>query len=159
MFRYVSYKVDDEYFTPPGAWEQIAKYIPRGKIVWEPFEGDGSSSAALRELGFEVVSDDENFFDSALKGAVVVTNPPFSQVKKILPRLKELGVPFILLMPAHKLFTTYVREQFVGDDDFGVIVPRARIHFNKPGLRKSRCPFDCLYYTWKIKDVNGVEFA
>jgi len=159
MFRFIRYKEDDEYYTPSGAWEQIAKYIPRGSIVWEPFKGDGTSAAALRQLGFDVVCDDENFFDSALKGGIVVTNPPFSQVKKILPRLKELGVPFILLMPSHKLFTTYLREAFDGDDDFGVIVPRARIHFNKPGLKRSRCPFDCLYFTWKVKGLNGVNFA
>ena len=41
------------------------------------------------ELGFDVIHDFDDFFESD-KGEVIVSNPPFSQSKDILNRLKIL---------------------------------------------------------------------
>ena len=38
----------DEYMTPPSAWEAIQKYIPKNKVIWEAFYGDGKLGDALR---------------------------------------------------------------------------------------------------------------
>lgn len=101
----------DDYMTPKYAWEAIQQFIPKDKIIWEAFFGDGSSGKYLSELGFNVIHDHSNFFENN-KGDIIVSNPPFSLVKEIMPRLKELDKPFILLMPLSKINTQYMRDNF-----------------------------------------------
>ena len=93
------------------------------------------------------------FFENN-KGDIIVSNPPFSLVKDIMPRLKELDKPFILLMPSSKINTQYIRENFK-NKDFKIIIPRKRIQFDKMvnGViddSKNCCNFDCFYYCYKI---------
>ena len=33
----------DDYMTPKSAWENIKQYIPKDKVIWEAFYGDGQS--------------------------------------------------------------------------------------------------------------------
>ena len=42
----------DDYMTPDYAWRNVQDFIPKGKVVWEPFFGDGTSGHILTELGF-----------------------------------------------------------------------------------------------------------
>jgi hypothetical protein len=143
----------DDYMTPKYAWDNIKQYIPRDKIIWEAFYGDGSSGKNLSELGFNVIHEEIDFFQNN-KGDVIVSNPPFSLVKDIMPRLKELDKPFILLMPSSKINTQYMRENFK-NKGLKIIIPRKRIQFDKMvnGVRddtKNCCNFDCFYYCYKI---------
>ena len=65
----------------------------------------------------------------------------FSELPRILARLRELG------MPCSTLTTRYFRDLF---QDIQVIVPRRRIQFRKlvDGVEvpSGRCSFDCLYF-------------
>ena len=146
----------DDYMTPKSAWENIQHIIPKNKIIWEPFYGDGKSGENLRELKFEVIHEPIDFYESN-EGEIIISNPPFSDCKKVLTRLVELGKPFILIMPCSKLITQYFRKLFAENDDrMQIIVPRKRIQFIKlvngktPKDYKSKCNFDCFYYCWKI---------
>ena len=40
----------DDYMTPKYAWENIKQYIPKDKVIWEAFMGDGKSGEYLKEL-------------------------------------------------------------------------------------------------------------
>ena len=153
------HKKHDDYMTPKIAWENIKDYIPK-KVIWEAFYGDGSSGSYLKELGFQVIHDKDDFFENN-KGEVVVSNPPFSKTKEVMQRLKALNKPFILLLPTGKLITRYVANLF-GDDKLQIIIPSKRIHFKKfvDGKEvanwKDDTAFDCFYYCWKIylpKDI------
>ena len=81
----------------------------------------------LTELGFDVIHEDLDFFTQDL-GECVVTNPPFSELPRVLARLRELGKPFVVIMPCSTLTTRYFRDLF---QDIQVIVPRRRIQFRK----------------------------
>ena len=35
----------DDYMTPKHAWEDIKQYIPKDKVIWEAFYGDGESGS------------------------------------------------------------------------------------------------------------------
>ena len=76
----------DEYYTPRQAWVEIDKYIPKDKIIWEAFKGDGKSADYLRELGCNVVSEDVEFFKSKIVFDIVISNPPYSFKKKVFKR-------------------------------------------------------------------------
>ena len=94
----------DDYMTPFSAWEDVSPYIPRHLTLWEAFYGDGTSGAHLAELGFDVIHEDVDFFEHDL-GDCVVTNPPFSELPRVLARLRELGKPFVVIMPCSTLTT------------------------------------------------------
>mgnify|MGYP003646791299 FL=1 len=157
----------DDYMTPKYAWENITQYIPKDKVIWEPFMGNGKSAEYLMELGCkEVIHNDNDFFESN-EGDIIITNPPFSKTKTIMPRLKELDKPFVLIMPCAKLTTQYVREYYKDcDPPLQIIIPRKRIHFQKlvngviPDNWENKCNFDCFYFAYKMnlpRDIIWLE--
>ena len=153
----------DDYMTPKSAWENIKQYIPKDKVIWEAFYGDGKSGEYLTEMGFNVIHQEVDFFENNL-GDIVVSNPPFSKSKTVIERLTELDKPFILILPASKICTSYFRENLM--NKVQIIIPRKRIHFEKlidgekPKDCKNACNFDCFYYCHKIgleKDITWLE--
>ena len=94
----------DDYMTPFSAWEDVSPYIPRHLTLWEAFYGDGTSGYHLAELGFDVIHEDVDFFTHDL-GKCVVTNPLFSELPRVLARLREFGKPFVVIMPCSTLTT------------------------------------------------------
>ena len=153
----------DDYMTPKSAWVNIQHIIPKDKVIWEPFYGDGTSGEYLKELGFNVIHEPIDFFENDL-GDIVVSNPPFSKCPEILERLKSLDKPFILIMPCAKLTTRYIARLFSGANDLQIIIPRKRIHFvkhmdGKPvDGWKDACYFDCFYYCYKIGLPNAITW-
>ena len=150
----------DDYMTPKHAWEDIKQYIPKDKVLWECFYGDGQSGKHLTELGFDVIHKEVDFYENDL-GDVLVSNPPFSDCKNIMKRLAKLDKPFIMIMPSSKINTSYFRENFM-DKGLQIIIPRKRIQFVKlvdgkiPKDYKSKCNFDCFYYCYKIGLPNDI---
>lgn len=153
----------DNYMTPKSAWDNIKQYIPKNKVIWEAFYGDGKSGAYLTELGFNVIHEDIDFFEND-KGDMIVSNPPFTLVKEVLKRLLVLDKPFIMILPSSKINTSYFREW--RDKHIQIIIPRKRIQFIKlvdgktPEKYKSDCNFDCFYYCYKIdlpRDIIWLE--
>jgi hypothetical protein len=148
---------DDDYFTPPEAWKDIDKYIPKSKHIWEAFYNSSSPSPdGLRELGCkEVISVDEDFFKVDY-GDVIVSNPPYSIKKKVFERLKALNKAFILIVPV-----SIITKKFFKDTGFadkcGIIVPSKRIHFIKGKDPTKRCWFDTVYLCFQIDGVREKE--
>ena len=154
----------DDYMTPRYAWDNIKHLIPKDKVIWEAFYGDGKSGQYLKDLSFNVIHEPIDFFDNNL-GDIIVSNIPFSKSKEILKRLKELDKPFILILPSSKINTQYIREYYK-DTNLQIIIPRKRIHFEKlvngkkPENWKNACNFDCFYYCYKMgfeKDIIWLD--
>lgn len=146
----------DDWMTPFRAWDNIKNYIPKDKVIWEAFYGDGKSGTHLQTLGFNVIHEDIDFFEND-KGEIVVSNPPFAKISQVLARLKEQNKPFILIMPSSKINTQYFRKLFSDvADPIQIIIPKKRIQFLKMvgGVvdenQKQACNFDCFYYCWKM---------
>ena len=148
----------DDYMTPKYAWEDIEQYLPKDKVIWEAFYGDGQSGRHLTELGCNVIHEAVDFFENDL-GEVIVSNPPFSLSKEVMNRLYELDKPFILIFPSSKINTQYVRENYK-NSNLQIIIPRKRIAFNKNGEQTKSCNFDCFYYCYKIglkRDITWLD--
>ncbi len=153
-FNNKSFKKQDDYMTPKYVWENIKQFIPKDKVIWESFYGDGKSGIYLKELGFKTIHENIDFFEED-RGDIIVSNPPFSKSKEIMKRLTELDKPFILILPVSKITTQYFKEW---KDKIQIIIPKKRIHFDKEGTVKSpsNCNFDCFYYCYKMnlpKDI------
>ena len=151
----------DDYMTPKYAWENIQHLIPKDKVIWEAFYGDGESGNYLTELGYEVIHEPVDFFENDM-GDIIVSNPPFSKTKDVMRRLKELDKPFVLILPSSKLSCSYIRENYK-ETELQIVIPRKRIQFIKrvngeiPKDYKSKCNFDCFYYCYKMnfnKDIT-----
>jgi hypothetical protein len=159
VFHSKSFLKHDDYMTPKYAWDNIKNFIPKDKIIWEAFYGNGKSGTYLEELGFNVIHKEVDFFENNL-GDIIVTNPPFSKVKEIMKRLLKLDKPFILILPSSKINTSYFREW--KDKHLQIIIPIKRIHFeklidgNKPNNWKNACNFDCFYYCYKMNLPNDI---
>jgi len=159
-FTQKTFTKHDDYMTPKSAWENIKQYIPRRQI-YEAFYGNGDSGNYLRELGFDVIHEEVDFFENDL-GEIIVSNPPFTQIKEILKRLMILDKPFILIMPSSKINTSYMR---IWKDKIQIIIPKKRIQFiklvdGKIDEKKKSCNFECFYYCYKIglpKDIIWLE--
>ena len=158
---------NDDYYTPTSAWRAIAHLIPRGLTIWEPFYGDGSSGATLRDMGWDVIHQpNEDFFQSTMKGDIIVTNPPFSETARVLWHLKDLEVPFLIILPAWKLHASYMRDLFGTGEKLQIVIPRRRIHFLK---MRDGCPvplpkghrgssFECFYVAYKLNLQNDITW-
>jgi hypothetical protein len=152
----------DDYMTPKYVWENIQHLIPKDKVIWEAFYGDGKSGEYLKELGFDVIHEPVNFFENNL-GDIIVTNPPYSKSKEIMKRLKVLDKPFIIILPVSKLNTSYTRQEFM-NSKLQIIIPKKRIHFEKlvngekPKGYKNACNFDCFYYCYKMNFADDITW-
>ena len=147
--------------TPRSAWENIEHLIPKDKVIWEAFYGDGESGNHLKDLGFNTIHEPIDFFSNDL-GDLIVSNPPFSNLKPILTRLSTLGKPFVIIMPSSKINTVYFRDLFK-DEGIQLIIPRKRIQFIKMPFdadNKQHCNFDCFYYCFRMnfdRDIIWLE--
>jgi hypothetical protein len=156
-FHNETFKKYDDYMTPQSTWNDIKKYIPKDKVIWEAFYGDGKSGQYLKALGCkEVIHDDMDFFKNNPEYDMIITNPPFTLKKEVFTRLKELGKPFIVICPCSMINTQYFRRLFSQDENpIQIILPKKRIQFIKiengePVKSKTQANFDCFYYTWKM---------
>ena len=150
--------------TPNHAWEDIKHFIPKDKIIWEAFYGDGESGKYMKEkMNLNIIHEPIDFFDDNTlpEYDMIISNPPFSKSKEVFKRLKELDKPFIIISPSSKINTSYVRENYK-NKKLQIIIPRKRIHFMKhidgkpvEGWKKA-CNFDCFYYCYKMNLPNDI---
>ena len=146
----------DNYRTLKENWELIKEYIPKDKAIWEPFYCDGSSGRDLRNMGFDVHHEDEDFFEHD-HGDIVVSNPPFSKKREVLKRLKALNKPFILILPSMLLGYKYFQDDFA--NDIQIIIPSSRIsfkHLDQEDDKKYSPPFSSFYYCWRMNLPNDL---
>ena len=119
-------KDSDNYATDKIGWELIKDYIPRDKQIWSPFYCDGKQKDYFKEMGFDIIHEDEDFFLNN-KGEIIIDNLPFSKWKQICDRLKELDKPFIIIVSPRvilqKRFTNLFKEHLQ------IIIPNNRPTF------------------------------
>ena len=58
VFQTKTFIKHNDYMTPKYAWEWIKDFIPKDKVIWEAFYGDGESGAILTNLGFNVIPEE-----------------------------------------------------------------------------------------------------
>ena len=140
-------KKDDEWMTPSWYWDLI-KPIIEGRVIWEPFYGNGQSSKDLSKLCAVKNTKKQNFFDVAEPPIVdfVLTNPPFSKKIKIIKHLEKLGLNYILLLPAHFMFSQFWQNKCRDNPNYSVGIAPKRMGFVKKGRSKSSCPFNCAFF-------------
>jgi len=150
-------KDSDNYSTDKLGWEIIKEFIPTDKKIWAPFYCNGKQKEYFREMGFDIIHEDEDFFDND-KGDIVIDNPPFSKWFEICKRLKELDKPFILIAFPKCFLTKKFQNLF--KDHLQLIIPNKRPTFShlenpRPGYTP---PFGVWYFCYKMNLEKDLMF-
>ncbi len=139
--------VNDNYYSKKEVWEKIQQYIPKDKVIYEPFYGDGKSGEYLKELGCNVIHKPVDFFENNFVYDCIVSNPPFSIRQKVFTRLKELDKPFIIVMFPIVLSCKWFLDLY---DDIQIIIPKSRVKFYGNGKTNYTPNGGVWYFCWKM---------
>jgi len=148
----------DNYATDKMGWEMIEQYIPKDKIIWSPFYCDGKQKEYFREMGYDIIHVDKDFFGYTPKFDITIDNPPFGKIKEICTKLKELDKPFILLCVSNLILAKWFLKMF--KDHLQVIVPLTRptfTHLTNP-KKGYTPPFGAQYYCYKMNLPKDLLF-
>tara|TARA_R110002012_G_scaffold194884_1_gene362675 strand:+ start:1824 stop:2300 length:477 start_codon:yes stop_codon:yes gene_type:complete len=151
-------KDSDNYATDKIGWEIIKEYIPKDKILYAPFYCDGKQKEYFNEMGLDIIHEDKNFFTFNPDYEVLIDNLPFSKMKEICIRLKELDKPFIIIAFSKVILMKWFQKLF--KDDLQIIIPFTRptfTHLNNP-KKGYTPPFGVMYYCYKMNLSKDLIF-
>ncbi len=152
---------NDNYITNKSGWELITKYIPKDKKIYSPFYCDGKMKTYFKELGVDIIHENEDFFTNYKKYNfdIIIDNPPFSQRKKVFEKLKEINKPFIIICLSRLISCKYFTDLF--KDDLQIIIPKKRTTFTKLDTKTERYtpPMGTFYFCYKMKFEKDLIFV
>ena len=147
---------NDECYTLPYGVEPIIKYIPKDWVIWCPFDTEESEFVKmLKAEGFKVIhshiSEGKDFltYEPSEKWDCIISNPPFSNKRKIFERALSFNKPFALIMSNNWLNDVAPVDLFM-DKELQLLIFRERMHFLNKGVIKKDIPFKCNYFCYKI---------
>ena len=155
---FVKDKDSDNYITNKKDWEKIKEYIPKDKVIWSPFYCDGKQKEYFKDMGYDIIHEDKDFFSYTPEYDIMVDNPPFSKKKEILTRIKEIDKPFILIIPSVMLCYKYFQNYF--KDDLQIIISLNRIKFRHINSTNKNYtpPYASFYFCYKMKLEKDLIF-
>ena len=165
----ITFKKQDQYYTPKDVWEVVSHLFPKDKVVWEACMLNAVKSKSpqiLTELGCKKVIYHTEL-DCLTQLPVqpydmIITNIPFSYKlkKQILQRFVELDRPFLIILNSLNIYTKYIREIF-GDKlkHLQVITPYGKLQFielmeDQSLKRKDNCSFYCVFLAYRMNIPN-----
>jgi hypothetical protein len=127
----------DNYDTPDEPLNLLFKYIPKDKIVYDPFFNTGQIRNYYLKHKIKLIHEDRDAFNYLPEFDILVSNPPFSIKKDCFKLALQLGKPFAYLVPLDTIERQYWTDMFK-DKDFTLIIPKKRIKFTESNMT---CPF------------------
>ena len=146
---------NDECMTPRYAVLPIIKYIPKDKIIWCPFDKEDSEFAiTLKEQGYNVVishiDDGKDFYTyEPEKWDIIVSNPPFTNKRKIFERALSFNKPFALIM-SNTWFNDSAPKQLFSEKDLQLLMFDKRIKFSNNGIVNNKITFSSSYFCYDL---------
>jgi len=153
-------KDSDNYATDENGWLSINDYIPQDKKIWAPFYCDGKQKKYFKNMGHDIIHEDKDFFNYTPEYDIIIDNAPFSKMKDICLRLKELDKPFIIIAYSKMMMMKWFQKLF--KEHLQVIIPFTRTtftHLTKP-KKGYTPPFGTYYFCYKMnlpKDLIFLE--
>ena len=150
--------------TPYYAIEPILEYIPKNSIIWDSCVGPNRNiQRYLEHHGYKVHGTDilygENYFEYTPEFTwdMQICNVPFSLKFEWVDRAKELGKPFMFLVPTATVFTkSFIQRQ---DGRTFIVSPDRRINFDMPDKGySSSADFHSSWWVWGL-DVPKTDLT
>ena len=146
---------NDECLTPEYGVIPIIKYIPKGKIVWCPFDkSDSKFVKCITDAGYDVVfshiDDHQDFFSyEPEEWDIIISNPPFTNKRGIFERALSFNKPFALIM-SNTWLNDSAPKQLFKNKDLQMLMFDKRIKFISNGKIEDKITFSSSYWCWNF---------
>lgn len=146
---------NDECMTPDYGVKPIIKYLAKDKIIWCPFDKEDSEFVQiLISEGFKVVyshiDNGQDFYTyEPEKWDVIVSNPPFTNKRKIFERALSFNKPFALLM-SNTWLNDSAPKQLFANKQLQLLMFEERMKFINNGVIQNKITFSSSYYCYNL---------
>lgn len=146
---------NDECYTPAYGVEPILKYIPKGAVVWCPFDTKDSEFVRQISKTNKVIAthlrggQDFFCFEPKEHWDIIVSNPPFTGKRKVFERALSFGKPFALLM-TNTWLNDSAPKQLFKDKDLQLLMFEQRIQYVHDGKSMGSPTFSSSYYCYNF---------
>lgn len=147
---------NDECLTLPYAVKPIIKYIPADWVVWCPFDTEQSEFVKqIQENGNKVIhshiSEGKDFYNYEPKESwnCIISNPPFTNKRKIFERALSFDKPFALIM-SNTWLNDSAPKQLFKDKDLQLLMFDKRMKFSNNGEINNKITFSSSYYCYNF---------
>lgn len=145
---------NDECHTPRYAVIPILRYIPENSVVWCPF--DTQKSEFVKEISktnkvvFSHIDSGQYFYTYEPENwDIIISNPPFTNKRKIFERCLNFNKPFALLMSNTWLNDAAPKQLFM-QKELQLLMFDQRIKFNCKGIVNNKITYSSSYYCWNF---------
>lgn len=147
---------NDECYTPDYGVIPILKYIPKDAVVWCPF--DKENSEFVRHISkthktiFSHIDNGQDFYtyQPDEHWDCIVSNPPFTNKRKIFERALSFNKPFALIM-SNTWLNDAAPMKIFKDKELQLLMFDKRMKFVKPDSTvESKITFSSSYYCWNF---------
>ena len=147
---------NDECLTLEYAVKPILKYIPKGAVVWCPFDKPDSNFVKLiTKNGNRVIhshiSEGKDFYtyEPSEHWDCIISNPPFTNKRCIFERALSFGKPFALIMANTWLNDSAPKQLFV-ERDLQLLMFDKRMRFLNNGVVQDKITFSSSYFCYNF---------
>lgn len=149
---------NDECMTLEYAVKPIIKYIPKESVVWCPFDTEQSNFVKLIKLnGNKVITshikNGQDFltYEPSEQWDIIVSNPPFTNKRKIFERAMSFNKPFALIMSNTWLNDSAPSKIFLNSNkQLQLLMFDKRMKFLVNGKIEKKITFSSSYYCWNF---------
>lgn len=147
---------NDECLTLNYAVKPILKYIPKDFIVWCPFDLETSEFVKqIRANGNKVIAthiingQDFYTYEPKEKWDCIISNPPFTNKRKIFERALSFNKPFALIM-SNTWLNDSAPKQIFKEKDLQLLMFEERMKFKNDGKVNNKITFSSSYYCYNF---------
>ena len=148
---------NDECYTPEYAVLPLLEFMEpfRSKTIWLPFDKEESEFVKIfTEFGYNIVyshiDTGQDFYTyEPNHWDLIISNPPFSNKRKIFERANSFNKPYCLLMTLAWLNDT-APKQLWAEKDLQLLMFDKRMKFMNNGEIQNKITFSSSYYCWNL---------
>lgn len=146
-FYFKKKSTNDKYETPEHVWDLVLDKIPKESVIYEPFYLNGKSGNYFKNKGFEVIHKDEDFFENYNNHTydIIVSNPPFSIMQKVIETLEKIDKPFMLITPL-----SIITRKYFDIEKYEIMIPKKRINFIADGVQTKNGCLETVFVCYKF---------
>ena len=151
---------NDECLTLEYAVKPILKYIPKNAVVWCPFDNENSNFVKLiKQYGHRVIHSHINDvgggdfynYEPTEHYDCIISNPPFTNKRKIFERALSFNKPFALIMSNTWLNDSAPAKIFLENQkQLQLLMFDKRMRFLNNGKIQNKITFSSSYYCWNF---------
>ncbi len=146
---------NDECMTLAYAVAPIIKYIPKEYTIWCPF--DTEDSEFVKQIGehnkviWSHIQNGQDFYtyEPSEKWDCIISNPPFTNKRKIFERALSFNKPFALIM-SNTWLNDSAPKQLFKEKDLQLLMFEQRMKFLNNGVVDNKITFSSSYFCYKF---------